>query len=362
MSAAGLSACGASNDAGTHTQSGEALNLTAQTGAQRIADASFSVVALKDGSGVLTLKGRRNLSLDLKGGGQFSVMPVQVDPAVDEVQYFIATSILVDRQTRHIGWVASVDKDGWKALKLPFVSAQPIRPPVDINGDGRREFVVADSRFSTVIMDQKTVGGPETYYIIKDGKVFDQTAHAQYSERRATKRALARAACLDQQTTEACSVFAAWSAQARKLDDAWPLVLQLADQGERQMCLMDQSLVPCAAGQTGIALTPPEVIQFQLAKGGYIAPVFLNLPGEDDTSFGCSHARTMAERTICADPDLRMLERREAADASRKLALAEDRSSVFDDRMSFIARRDRTMGVLALTDLYRERLGLAEVQ
>lgn len=336
--------------------SDEPINLTAQTGTYQFANASFAVQSRKDGSGVLIIKGKDKQVLELNGASQFSVMPVALEESGAHRHYFIATSSVVDNRTRHIGWVVRSANSGWIAYKLPFASEHPIRPPVDVNGDGRREFVLVDTSFPAVAFGGETLGGPESYFIVKDEGILEQTAHSQYALHRNQKRELARTACEDLQTIEACGIYAAWSAQVGKLEEAWSLVLQLADQKPIQVCRIDGAIQPCATGAGGVDLTAPELIQFKLAQSGYIPPAWLNLPGEDDTSFGCAHASTVAERTICSEPSLRALERREAAEASRRLAYAHDRSEVFDERMSYIARRDRTMGVLALTELYQERL------
>lgn len=357
VAVAGLWACEPSPSSVTSAQSGEALNVTAQTGAQKIAGTTASVTSLKDGNGTLLLQTPHSDGLKLDGGGQFSIMPIALDSSVKGDQFFVASTVLSAGTSQHVGWVVTKDKRGLSAVKLPFTSGQPIRPPVDINGDGRREFVVMDSGYRSVTVGTKTISGPETYYIVKDGEVFDQTHHAQYADHREMRQALAQTACSLQQTVEACGIYAAWSAQSNTLNDAWPLVLQMADAPVTKLCKSGSAVSICVGDKhDGVVLTAPELIQFKLAQGGYIQPVFLDFPGEDDASFGCRNARTIAERTVCTHPELRALERREAAEGTRNLALAKDRSEAFDERMSFIARRDRTMGALALTELYQRRL------
>lgn len=364
LAAATLLACNAIKPVEPSAHPDEPINLTAQTGTQTAGGVRFTVHRLAQGQGVLRLDGRQARVLELKGGSQFSVVPVQLEPDVRQPQFFIATAVQ-SNPTRpdavHVGWVVTLENDRWQAVQLPFTSTQPIRPPVDVNKDGRREFVLADAEFSPVAVGDQTVGGPERYFIVKDGRVIEQTGHPDYNPRWRGKYAAAKTACETQKTYRACSAYAAWAAQAGGLDRVWPTVLEMIDTTPVSYCRTGEIIVPCATGQAGgIALAPPEAIQFRLGQAGYIPAVFLHFAGMTDTSFGCKQAATIAERTICADADLSELERRVAAAFGKAMALSADRQSVAEAHMRFLAQRDRTIGAVALTQLYQQRLEALE--
>ena len=357
LAVATLLACNPEPRSSSHSQLGEALNLTAQTGAQALAGATFSVHRISGNRAQLRLKTPRGQVLELEGGPQFSVVQTVLDDSVRGEQFFVASTIQDGHQLRHIGWVVLGDRSDWQLLPLPFHSVQPIRPPVDINEDGRREFVLADTGFGSLQVADQRLGGPERYFIVKDGEVIDHSAHEQYDARRHQKQTLARQACQTFRTLEACSLYAAWSAHAHNLDKDWSVILGLADMPRVSVCRHENRIDVCEPqAPNSLSLTVPEAIQIRLAEAGYTQPVYLNFPDDTDTSFGCDQANTIAERTICGDEALMALERREAAASFRSLALSEDRASVFDSRMSFLAQRNRTIGSVALTELYNQRL------
>lgn len=357
LAVATLLACNPEPRPSTHSQLGEALNLTAQTGPQTLSGATFTVHRISGNRAVLRLKTARGPVLELEGGPQFSVVQTVLDDSVRGEQFFVASAIQEGGRVRHTGWVVMRERGDWRMLPLPFHSPQPIRPPVDVNADGRPEFVLADTGFGSLQVEDRRLGGPERYFIVKDGEVIDHTAHEQYAARRGEKRNLALQACQTSRTLEACSLYAAWSAHARDLDEDWSVIRGLVDMPEVSVCRHDGRIDICAP-QTpnSLSVTVPEAIQVRLGEAGYTQPVYLNFPDDTDTSFGCDQANTIAERTICGDEALRALERREAAASFRSLALSEDRVSVFENRMSFLAQRNRTIGSAALTELYNQRL------
>lgn len=352
-----LAACGTEDADQRGSHNGDAVNLTAQTGTQTLGEISFSVHRAGTGRSVLRAKARAGRVVELTGGPQFSVTPIRLDEDVRGVQFFVAGTREGEGGSRHVGWVITLDRGGWETLSLPFESDAPIRAPVDVNDDGRREFVVPDPALALVRLDNHTIGGPERYYIVKDGQIIDQSGHEQYDARRRQQLALAKEACEALATMDACTVYGAWAARAQRLDEAWPLIRQLAEDPSVRFCRTKDGARECEPeSPDGLDLSVPEAIQYRLATAGYIQPVFLNFPGRTDTSFGCARAATIAERTICGDETLKALERRETAASFRAQALSADRQAVFDDRMAFLAQRNRTIGTAALTELYRQRL------
>jgi hypothetical protein len=151
------------------------------------------------------------------------------------------------------------------------------RPPIDVDGDGRVDFVMRDDRFLYAFASYAASFAPPRILNIESGRVVDVSAAARYRRLFEEAASEARPLCLDRGSGDrngACAAFVAASARTGNFEAAWREMLggYERDSGYDfpQGCRA-AAADACPAGQEITYPDFPTALRAFLLRAGYLA-------------------------------------------------------------------------------------------
>lgn len=296
------------------------------------------------------------------GGGQarakFAVVQME---AASETRQILFSSYSGGAHCCVLPYLIEPARNGWRTTELAAWDGDQIALPRDVDGDGRKEFVLADQSFLYAFSAYAFSYPPIAVYSVSDGKFEDVSAEAKYRPLFVADLPKMRRAC-EEGGNGPCAGYAATAARAGQLDAAWPTVLANTRTDDWS------NPAPCRArGDTDCGLeqqlpypTYAEALQWFLGETGYTAKVFERRDKPEGPSFSCASARTAAERMICSNTDLRQIDVEMALAYTRAYALLPDRRALRDAQNQFLRERNAISDPKLMLEAYNQRIRMLE--
>lgn len=284
---------------------------------------------------------------------------VQMD-AASEARQVLFTSFSYGAHCCVQGYLLEHGADGWRTVDLGMWDGDQMPLPVDIDGDGKKEFSLSDQRFLYAFDSYAGSYAPSAVYAVQDGDFVDVSANIKYRNVFRSELSGAKAAC-EQGGTGACAGYAGIAARLGQLDVAWPVVLnnysRESDWTYPAPCIANHSQ-SCAEQEALPFETFPESLQWFLGANGYAAPSYVADARVNGPSFACAAARTKAEKMICEFNDLRKADLIMALAYTRAHALTSQRTALRAAQNDFLRERNSAPDAKAMLDMYIARINL----
>ena len=246
----------------------------------------------------------------------------------------------------------------WRLVELGSWDGDVPRLPVDIDGDGRREFRFADQSFLYAFESYAGSWAPTLIYAVDNGRVRDVSDQPRFRSVHSAYVPDAREAC-EQRSNGACAAYVAAAARIGQLDAAWAVMLRAYDQYSTwsypTACRI-RTAESCPESATVEFGTFPEALQWFLGDAGYTEESYIVPYGATGPSFSCGAASQQSEHTICADEQLATLDRSMAALYTRAAALTANRGALRTSQREFLAYRDSLSDGSSIAAAYRVRI------
>jgi hypothetical protein len=282
---------------------------------------------------------------------------VQLDAGRPELQILFATYSGGAHCCTDLTLLELVDGK-WRATGLGVWDGEEPALPADLDGDGVKEFTFYDQRFLYAFDSYAGSWPPKIIWSVADGRAREVSSQRRFRPQFVRDLDDMREACEDR-SNGACAGYVATAARAGRLDEAWAVMLASYDQNTSwaypSACrVRTQGECPDGAGLE--FATFPEALQWFLGEYGYTAASYVEPLGATGPSYSCGAARQQAERVICMEPGLAMLDRRMARAYTRAMALTSDRSALRDSQRAFLADRNALATARDLQVLYIARI------
>ena len=285
---------------------------------------------------------------------QFAV--VQMDAASDARQV-ILSSFSYGAHCCTFGTLVEHTPSGWRKVSLGAWDGDRLSLPVDVDGDGKKEFVLADESFLYSFASYAASAAPPAIFVIEQGQLKDVSDQPRYRSIFQEDLNSARDACREY-GNGSCAAYAAIAARLGQLDAAWPIVLAGATDTEWDppAPCRDRPNEVCSDDKAVPFDTYGESLQWFLGIRGYTPPVFTLLTRPDGPGFDCRQARTAPERMICNDNALKRMDARVSDAFTRALANRPDRAAVRVEQAAFLRERNRITDGKLMLIAYERRL------
>lgn len=290
-----------------------------------------------------------------RGSAEFAV--VQMDAASSARQILFSTFSGGAHCCSDLTMLEFVDGQ-WRRIDLGTWDGDVPRLPVDLDGDGRREFRFADQSFLYAFESYAGSWAPTLIYAVESGRVRDVSAERRFRPVHAAYLPAVREAC-EQRGNGACAAYVAAAARAGQLDQAWAVMLGAYDEYSTwtlpTACRI-RTAESCPEYATVRFETYPEALQWFLGDTGYTDASYIAPYGATGPSYSCGAARQQSEHLICGDADLATLDRAMAALYTRAAALTANRTALRQSQREFLEYRDGLGDVASITAAYRVRI------
>lgn len=288
---------------------------------------------------------------------QFAV--VQMDTA-SEARQILFTSFSYGAHCCVQGYLLEHGPTGWRTIDLGMWDGERMPLPVDIDGDGKKEFSLLDQRFLYAFDSYAGSYAPSAIYAVQGADFVDVSSNAKYRSVFRAELTRAKSAC-EEGGSGACAGYAGIAARLGQLDAAWPIVLgnysRQSDWTYPAPCIANHS--QSCAGNEAIAFeTFPESLQWFLGATGYAAASYVGDSRSSGPSFPCAVARTKAEKMICEYNDLRKADLYMAMAYTRAHALTPQRAALRAAQNDFLRERNAAPDAKAMLDMYLARINL----
>ena len=329
-----------------------------------IAGMDIRMSAQKDGDrsgAVMTVTAADGTSVSVNGESksgaavaQFAV--VQMDAASDARQV-ILSSFSYGAHCCTVGTLVEHTPSGWRKVDLGAWDGDRLSLPTDVDGDGKKEFVLADESFLYSFAPYAGSSAPPAIFVIEQGQMKDVSDQPRYRSIFQEDLTAARDACREY-GNGACASYAATAARLGQLDAAWPVVLSGAKDKDwdppapcrdrpNEICNDDKAVPFNSFGES---------LQWFLGVRGYTPPVFTMLTRPEGPGFDCRQARTAPERLICDDRALKVMDARVSDAFTRALANRPDRAAVRAEQAEFLRERNGLTDGKLMLIAYERRL------
>jgi len=249
----------------------------------------------------------------------------------------------------------------WRVVDLAWQDGDRLGQfPADIDGDGRREFQLADGRFLSAFTSYADSLSPPTVKRVNRGIVEDLSAEPRFRKVFQSYAAEAKSEC-EKGRNGACAAYVAAAARAGQIEAAWPVMLAAyqrdSDWTLPTACVRKPSSGECAEADTVRFATYPEALRWFLGDTGYLPAIYLPDPASTGPSFGCEPTQTEVLKLICGTPELAKADRELAWAYQRTLALSADWTAAREAQRQFLALRDGSPpDAFTLLRVYQARL------
>ena len=329
-----------------------------------IAGMDIRMGSKKDGdlsSAVMTVTAADGTSISVDGESktgaaiaQFAVVQMDADSDARQV---ILSSFSYGAHCCTVGTLVEHTPSGWRKVDLGRWDGDHLSLPTDVDGDGKKEFVLADESFLYAFAPYAGSAAPPAIYAIEQGQLKDVSDQPRYRSVFQDDLAGARDGCREY-GNGFCAAYAATAARVGQLDAAWPDILAGAkdkDWDPPAPC-RDRSTEVCHDDKAVPFNSFGESLQWFLGVRGYTPPVFTLLTRPDGPAFDCRQARTASERMICDDRALRRMDARVSDAFTRALANRPDRAAVRAEQAEFLRERNRLTDSKLMLIAYERRL------
>ena len=260
-----------------------------------------------------------------------------------------------------VGYMIEPVNGGLRTVPLKAWDGDRISLPRDVDGDGRKEFVMFDQSFLYAFSAYAYSNPPRAIYSVVDGKFEDVSTETKYRSLYVEDLNDMRQRCREGGNGP-CAGFAAAAARAGQLDAAWPIVLASTrtDDWSNPAPCKARGVRACDLDQQNPYPTYAESLQWFLGEEGYTPKVFEARDKPEGPSFSCASARTAAERMICNNADLRQIDVRMAVAYTRAHALLPNRQALREAQTQFLRERNAISDPKLMLEAYNQRIQMLE--
>ena len=309
-------------------------------------------VTAPDGNAV-TIRGEATS----KAAASFAV--VQMD-AASEARQILFSSFSGGAHCCTQAYMLEYTTNGWRTVDLGAWDGDVLALPQDLDGDGKKEFLLSDQRFLYAFSSYADSVSPPAIYAVQNGHFTDVSKEAKY--RPAFERELNRMKSYCQQGSNGgCAGYVATAARVGKLEEAWRVMLASYSKDNSWTfpapCKVTTT-EDCPENEMSIFETYPESLQWFLGEAGYTDAVYTPWANPNGPSFSCAAARTNVERMICGHPDLKRIDMMMSVAYTRAHALSPDRAALRAAQADFLRERNAATDEQGIWDVYVRRLEL----
>ena len=251
-----------------------------------------------------------------------------------------------------------VHDGAWRQIDLGRRDGDTSPLPEDLDGDGLKEFVLADQAFLYAFDSYAGSWPPSVVMAMQDGRMRDVSSQRRFRSVYQRDLVQSRDACAER-GNGACAGYVATAARLGRLDEAWAFMLrsyyQTADWDYPVACRVRTAGQCPAAAELRFA-TFPEALQWFLGEQGYTAPSYVEPLNARGPSYSCGAARKASERVVCASSELASLDRLMARAYTRAMALTANRAALRASQREFLLARDESVDLYSLQTLYVDRI------
>lgn len=312
----------------------------------------------------LEISDANGLATSIRGHGStfdasIAFAVVQLD-ASDPVQQLVVSSYSGGAHCCTTLTVLEVRENRWLSHDLGSWDGDRPDIPVDLDGDGIKEFRFRDPAFLYTFASYAESWSPPVFKQLAQGRLTDVSTKPSLRPHFEAFAARSRQACIEG-SNGACAAHAAAGARAGDPDAAWRTMIgaynQASDWGLTTACRL-RTPKECPAEARLEFATFPEALQWFLGDQGYTPASYIPPLQAAGPSFDCGAAQLPAETLICADHRLAILDRTMAVAFARATALSADRSELRASQRNFLAARNTQNDVTQLAEAYEERINI----